>query len=100
MLIAEDSEGKRSIVVAPRRYNDFCVKEDHMSMHLVVGATGMVGGEVCRLLAAAGKPVRALVRPTSNPEKVHDGRLVLQVLDAIARSGRTGQPVRLMQAHR
>lgn len=31
---------------------------------------------------------------------VHDGRLVLQVLDAIARSGRTGQPVRLVQAHR
>ena len=41
-----------------------------MSQILVVGATGMVGGEVCRLLAAAGKPVRALVRPTSNPEKV------------------------------
>lgn len=39
-------------------------------MHLVVGATGMVGGEVCRLLASAGKPVRALVRKSSNPEKV------------------------------
>lgn len=41
-----------------------------MSTHLVVGATGMVGGEVCRLLASAGKHVRALVRPTSNLEKV------------------------------
>ena len=41
-----------------------------MSQVLVVGATGMVGGEICRLLAIAGKPVRALVRPTSNPEKV------------------------------
>jgi NADH dehydrogenase len=39
-------------------------------MILVVGATGMVGGEVCRLLAAEGKEVRALVRASSNPEKV------------------------------
>lgn len=30
---------------------------------------------------------------------VHDGRLVLRVLDAIARSGRTGAPVPLAQAH-
>lgn len=39
-------------------------------MHLVIGATGYVGGEICRLLAAAGRPVRALVRATSAPEKV------------------------------
>ena len=39
-------------------------------MILVVGATGMVGGEVCRLLRDAGKPVRALVRATAAPEKV------------------------------
>jgi uncharacterized protein YbjT (DUF2867 family) len=39
-------------------------------MNLVVGATGMVGGEVCRLLAAMGKPVRALVRPAAEPAKV------------------------------
>jgi uncharacterized protein YbjT (DUF2867 family) len=39
-------------------------------MILVVGSTGMVGGEVCRLLAAKGLPFRALVRETSNPEKV------------------------------
>ena len=39
-------------------------------MILVVGATGMVGGEVCRRLAAAGAPVRALVRATSDPAKV------------------------------
>lgn len=39
-------------------------------MHLVIGATGLVGGEICRLLAAAGKPVRALVRATSAPDKV------------------------------
>jgi NADH dehydrogenase len=37
---------------------------------LVAGATGFVGGEVCRRLAAAGRPVRALVRPTSEPAAV------------------------------
>jgi uncharacterized protein YbjT (DUF2867 family) len=39
-------------------------------MNLIVGATGMVGTEICRLLTAAGKPVKALVRPTSDPAKV------------------------------
>lgn len=39
-------------------------------MNLIVGATGMLGGEICRLLAEQGKAVRALVRETSNPEKV------------------------------
>jgi uncharacterized protein YbjT (DUF2867 family) len=39
-------------------------------MILVAGSTGMVGGEVCNLLRAAGRPVRALVRATSAPEKV------------------------------
>src|SRR6185503_19685175 len=39
-------------------------------MILIVGATGMVGGEICRLLAAAHKPLRALVRASSDPSKV------------------------------
>lgn len=39
-------------------------------MNLIVGATGLLGGEICRLLAARGKPIRALVRQTSSPEKV------------------------------
>ena len=39
-------------------------------MNLVVGATGLLGGEICRLLAGEGKPVRALVRPTSDQNKV------------------------------
>ncbi len=47
-------------------------------MNLVVGATGMVGGEVCRLLRSEGKPVRGLVRTTSNQAKV-DGLKALGV---------------------
>lgn len=39
-------------------------------MILVVGATGMVGGEICRGLAAKGLPFRALVRATTDPAKV------------------------------
>ena len=39
-------------------------------MVLIVGATGMVGGEVARLLAESGETVRALTRATSNPDKV------------------------------
>jgi uncharacterized protein YbjT (DUF2867 family) len=38
--------------------------------HLVVGATGLVGAEVCGLLREAGNPVRALVRSGSAPDKV------------------------------
>src|SRR3982751_2676291 len=39
-------------------------------MVLVVGATGLVGTEVCRRLRAHGEPVRALVRSTSAAGKV------------------------------
>src|SRR5262249_6789918 len=41
-------------------------------MYLVVGATGFVGlgGEICRLLRASGRPTRALVRPTSDAQRV------------------------------
>ena len=39
-------------------------------MILVVGATGMVGSEICLRLAARGKKVRAMVRSTSNQAKV------------------------------
>ena len=38
-------------------------------MTLVAGATGLLGGEICRLLRDQGKPARALVRPTSNADK-------------------------------
>jgi uncharacterized protein YbjT (DUF2867 family) len=39
-------------------------------MNLIVGATGILGSEICRLVAETGKPVRALVRATSDPDKV------------------------------
>src|SRR5215813_10355073 len=40
------------------------------SIVLVVGATGVLGMEVCRQLAAAGKKVKGLVRTSSQKEKV------------------------------
>jgi uncharacterized protein YbjT (DUF2867 family) len=43
-------------------------------MNLVVGATGYLGSEICRRLAARGKPVRAMVRSASAPEKVESLR--------------------------
>lgn len=43
-------------------------------MLLVVGATGMLGSEVCRQLMAAGTPVRALVRRSSDSTRVRELR--------------------------
>lgn len=43
-------------------------------MVLVIGATGLLGGEICRRLVAAGKPVRALTRPTSDATRVAELR--------------------------
>ena len=39
-------------------------------MNLVVGATGSVGGAICEALRRQEKPVRAMVRATSDPERV------------------------------
>lgn len=39
-------------------------------VNLVVGATGLVGSDICRRLASGKRPVRALVRTTSDPAKV------------------------------
>ena len=39
-------------------------------MILVAGATGMLGGLVCKRLRDRGEDVRALVRPSAGPEKV------------------------------
>jgi len=38
-------------------------------LNLVVGASGMLGTEICRQLAAQDKPVRALVRDSTDPAK-------------------------------
>lgn len=43
-------------------------------MNLIVGATGLVGGEICRRLAAAQRPVRALVRPTGDASRIEELR--------------------------
>lgn len=43
-------------------------------MNLVAGATGLLGRRVCALLRAEGKPVRAMVRASSNPEVVAELR--------------------------
>ncbi|HVN05092.1 MAG TPA: SDR family oxidoreductase [Bryobacteraceae bacterium] len=43
-------------------------------MNLIVGATGLVGGEICRRLAAQKKPVRALVRPTGDASRLEELR--------------------------
>ena len=41
-----------------------------MSTILVVGATGMLGSDICKQLVAEGRSVRATVRATSDPAKV------------------------------
>lgn len=39
-------------------------------MNLLVGATGMLGSDICARITRKGMPVRALVRTTANPDKV------------------------------
>src|SRR5436190_12441592 len=39
-------------------------------MVFVVGATGLLGSEVCQLLVGGGEPVRALIRSSSDRTKV------------------------------
>lgn len=43
-------------------------------MNLIVGATGLLGGQICRLLATRQKPVRALVRRSADPSRLDDLR--------------------------
>ena len=45
-------------------------------MILVVGATGLLGGEICHQLSVAGHSVRALVRPTANESRVDNLRVL------------------------
>jgi NADH dehydrogenase len=41
------------------------------TMYLIVGSTGLLGSEICRLLKQEGKSIRSLVRATTDPEKVN-----------------------------
>ena len=43
-------------------------------MNLVVGATGDLGGEICRRAAERGRRLRALVRSGSDPVRVEQLR--------------------------
>ncbi len=59
-------------------------------MVLVVGATGSVGGEVCRRLTAAGKDARGLVRRTSDAAKIAGLRkLGVQLIEGDLKDRRT-----------
>jgi uncharacterized protein YbjT (DUF2867 family) len=63
-------------------------------MNLVVGSTGMVGTEICRLIAASGEPVKALVRASSAPAKVEN----LKRLGATIVRGDLRDPISLKTA--
>ncbi len=65
-------------------------------MILVVGATGLVGGDVCRRLTARGTAVRALVRATSDPTRV----AALEALGAETVVGDLRDPASLAEACR
>lgn len=45
-------------------------------MNLIVGATGLLGGEICRRLRTANQSVRALVRSTADKAKVENLKML------------------------
>jgi len=63
-------------------------------MNLIVSGTGALGMETCRLLAARGDSIRALVRSSSNPEK----RSELKRLGAELATGDLKDPASLVAA--
>jgi uncharacterized protein YbjT (DUF2867 family) len=63
-------------------------------MILVVGSTGMVGSEVCRLLAEKKQPFKALVRSASDPAKLEK----LKALGAMLAVGDVREPETLKAA--
>jgi len=63
-------------------------------MILVVGATGLLGPRVCERLRAEGRSVRALVRRTSNPDKVN----ALRSLDCQLATGDLKDPPQIRAA--
>ncbi len=60
-------------IIAPRQAQEAGMhsttetRREEALMVLVVGATGLVGGEAARLLSAKGVEVRGLARSTSDP---------------------------------
>jgi len=48
--------------------------DEEVSMILVVGATGALGSEICRLLTTSNRSVRALVRTTADESRVEQLR--------------------------
>src|SRR5215467_12053956 len=69
-------------------------KSTKNSTVLVVGATGVLGTEVCRQLTAAGKKIKGLVRTSSQEEKVNG----LRELGVEAVTGDMKDPQSLYQA--
>jgi uncharacterized protein YbjT (DUF2867 family) len=65
-------------------------------MTLVIGGTGILGREIVRRLHAEGQPVRALVRPTSEPVK----RQALEQMGAEIATGDLKDPASIAAACR
>ena len=63
-------------------------------MNLVIGATGVLGTEICRLLRQSGKAVRGLVRSSASEEKKN----ALQTLGVEAVQGDLKDPKSLEEA--
>ncbi|MBN1413740.1 MAG: SDR family oxidoreductase [Bacteroidales bacterium] len=62
-------------------------------MILVIGATGMLGSEICRLLRKENQPVRALARETADQSKVHNLKeLGIEIVEGDLRKSATFQP--------
>ncbi len=53
------------------RLHSYATRIRAKAMILVVGATGLLGSEICRLLTAQGKRVRGLLRVASDPTRPH-----------------------------
>jgi uncharacterized protein YbjT (DUF2867 family) len=63
-------------------------------MNLIIGATGMLGSEICRLLTTGGQPVRAMVRTTSDPAKVNNLKKIgVEVMQGDLRNKSSFKPV-------
>jgi uncharacterized protein YbjT (DUF2867 family) len=61
-----------------------------MQMNLIIGATGILGGEICHLLIAGGKPVKAMVRKTSDQAKINKLKeLGVQIIEGDLRDNST-----------